>query len=199
MVEPVKLLKRRLRSDFLRRRDAIPSLERSQKSAAIITRLCALPDIATAHVVFIYVSFKSEVATLDCIEQFFAERKTVAVPYTDVDRRLMIPVQIHSLDDLSPGPRGILQPPALPGSNLPSDAIDVVIVPGVAFTHTGIRLGYGGGYYDAFLRHHALPSYGLAFEAQLCRELPFEPDHDMRVQYIVTEQRLISCTQPPSE
>lgn len=68
------------------------------------------------------------------------------------------------------------------------DSLDVVIVPGVAFTTGGERLGQGGGWYDRFLER--LPptslTIGVGFEVQICDELPVEP-HDVRLDVVVTE------------
>jgi 5-formyltetrahydrofolate cyclo-ligase len=68
----------------------------------------------------------------------------------------------------------------------------VILVPGVAFTRAGQRLGRGGGYYDRLLS--ALPAkavrLGVCFELQIVDELPSEP-HDMRVDGVVTEREVL--------
>ena len=67
-------------------------------------------------------------------------------------------------------------------------SIDVVIVPGTAFTPAGDRLGQGGGWYDRFLAR-VTPDclkVGVAFAPQLVDSLPVEP-HDLRVDVVVTE------------
>lgn len=68
-------------------------------------------------------------------------------------------------------------------------AIDVVVVPGIAFTERGDRLGQGGGWYDRFLG--SIPAncatIGVGFESQMLDELPTEP-HDIRVDVVVTER-----------
>lgn len=66
--------------------------------------------------------------------------------------------------------------------------IDLLLVPGLAFTRAGLRLGRGGGFYDRFLA--GLPAQtvklGVCFDAQLIGDLPWEP-HDQRVDAVVTE------------
>ena len=62
--------------------------------------------------------------------------------------------------------------------------IDLVIVPGLAFTPAGDRLGYGQGYYDRFLPTVSAPSVGVCFEDQLIDEMPLAP-HDVRVGAVV--------------
>ena len=63
------------------------------------------------------------------------------------------------------------------------------MTPGIAFTHDGKRLGYGGGYYDCFLTTFIGISIGLAFELQLIDCLPLTP-YDKRVDYVLTETKL---------
>jgi 5-formyltetrahydrofolate cyclo-ligase len=66
--------------------------------------------------------------------------------------------------------------------------IDVVIVPGTAFTHAGGRLGQGGGWYDRFLAmvRPDCVTIGVAFAPQIVDELPLEP-HDVAVDVVVTD------------
>ena len=77
--------------------------------------------------------------------------------------------------------------------------IDVVIVPGSAFDRAGGRIGYGGGFYDGFLRRlrPAAPRIGIGFEAQLVERVPREA-HDLCVDLVVTEARTIETACRPS-
>jgi 5-formyltetrahydrofolate cyclo-ligase len=65
---------------------------------------------------------------------------------------------------------------------------DVVIVPGLAFTPHGDRLGHGGGWYDRFLagRRPECRTIGVGFVEQIVDTLPVE-DHDIRLDHVVTE------------
>jgi 5-formyltetrahydrofolate cyclo-ligase len=74
------------------------------------------------------------------------------------------------------------------------DTIEWVLVPGVAFDIDGRRLGYGGGYYDRLLPllPRAAARIAGAFEVQLVPEVPAAP-HDLSVDYVVTEARVIEC------
>jgi 5-formyltetrahydrofolate cyclo-ligase len=78
----------------------------------------------------------------------------------------------------------------LPEDDPPPDSttIDVVIVPGTAFTRAGDRLGQGGGWYDRFLRtvRPDCVTIGVAFAPQVVEELPVEP-HDVPVSHVVTD------------
>jgi 5-formyltetrahydrofolate cyclo-ligase len=71
------------------------------------------------------------------------------------------------------------------GPALPVDDIGFVLVPGLAFTAAGYRLGYGGGFYDRFLPTLTCPYAGVCFAEQLVDELPVEP-HDIPVQQVIS-------------
>jgi 5-formyltetrahydrofolate cyclo-ligase len=76
---------------------------------------------------------------------------------------------------------------------VPPTEIDIVFVPGMGFDAKGVRLGYGGGYYDRFLR--LLPAHthfgGLAFHVQIVPSIPQLP-HDIRMPFVVTEQGVLT-------
>jgi 5-formyltetrahydrofolate cyclo-ligase len=91
-----------------------------------------------------------------------------------------------------PGRLGIREPS--PEDPVPVDQIDAFLVPGLAFSPIGARLGFGGGFYDRFLataRPDAL-LIGIAFEWQICHAVPIE-DHDVCMTHIVTPRQTIDC------
>jgi len=79
-----------------------------------------------------------------------------------------------------------------PMGDHPTIEPDLFLVPGVAFTETGVRVGRGKGYYDRYLHNHSGLKIGLCFEFQILSELPRE-DHDVLMDYLVTEKRVICC------
>ncbi|HOZ46158.1 MAG TPA: 5-formyltetrahydrofolate cyclo-ligase [Candidatus Hydrogenedentes bacterium] len=173
-----------LRKAYLARRRALSDSESAEASRGMVTRLQALDAYRTASTVLCYVSSKdNEVDTHDLIRAMLAEGKTVLVPVARPSGVLAWS-RIASLDDLAPGRFGILEPrpeclrPSVP----PVDAL--VIVPGIAFTPEGDRLGYGGGYYDRFLDGHPGPSIGLAFACQIAEQLPLSA-HDRPVDALI--------------
>jgi 5-formyltetrahydrofolate cyclo-ligase len=78
---------------------------------------------------------------------------------------------------------------AVPEDRVDPDWPDVVIVPGLAFTAAGDRLGQGGGWYDRFLAtvRSDCVSIGVCFDGQLLDTLPVEV-HDVAVDHVVTER-----------
>ena len=181
-----------LRTKILAARNSLPLEERQEKSRAITERLLALPEFCTCRNVFAYVSFRSEVETLQLIEHCLKERMTVSVPLTlPADHRLL-PYAINDTSrDLAPGYCSIPEPlRTLPLVDPAS--IEVVVVPGSVFDAKGGRLGYGGGYYDRFLQAAAPQALriGLAFDLQVVAAVPLE-SHDQQLDYLITETRTI--------
>ncbi len=98
-----------------------------------------------------------------------------------VDRNLEVRV-VRSLDQLKPAAFGLREPDPERTERIDPDQLDLVIVPGLAFTAQGDRLGRGAGYYDRFLATLAprVGTVALAFACQMRERLPIEP-HDWRV------------------
>jgi 5-formyltetrahydrofolate cyclo-ligase len=98
------------------------------------------------------------------------------------------------MEVLRPGAWKILEPHPERCPVVAVEEIDLIFVPGLAFTRTGGRLGRGGGFYDRFLagmRPGAM-KVGVCFHAQLAGELPMEA-HDHEVGVVVTEREVIRC------
>ncbi len=187
MSRPVGASKARLRQTARATRDALPGDQRRESQRAIALAVLALPEVERAQVVFVYASYGSEVGTLGLIQRLIERGKTVLVPRI-APRGAMLPTPITSNQALQPDERGIPTPPA---GEAYTDTPDVVLLPGLAFTLAGDRLGQGGGYYDRYLAEHAtVPTAGLAFEAQIVDALPLEP-HDRPVDYVITSAGVV--------
>lgn len=90
--------------------------------------------------------------------------------------------------DLVPGYAGILQPPA----TAPRVTPDLLLVPLVAVTPAGVRLGQGKGYYDRILAAVPARTIALAWDVQIADSLPSDP-WDIPIDYIATPTRLFDC------
>lgn len=82
----------------------------------------------------------------------------------------------------------------LPAQDAPTLEPDVVLVPGLAFSRTGHRLGRGQGHFDRYLINYRGLSVGVCFHFQLVEGLPLE-QHDCPVDYLITEKEVIDCRQ----
>ncbi|MFZ5762882.1 MAG: 5-formyltetrahydrofolate cyclo-ligase [Thermodesulfobacteriota bacterium] len=178
-----------LRKRILMARDALAPELRHARSEAICERLWQIPAVATAKVVMIYVSFRSEVETGPFIAECLRQGIAVAVPRTESKaRRLAVHRLADPERDLVPGYCGILEPDPATAERIDPGTIEVVIVPGSVFDRSGGRLGYGGGYYDRFLADEAPRALrvGVAYEMQVVDKVPVLA-HDMRLHRLVTE------------
>lgn len=196
MTEEIRSKKKDLRKKIIALRDTLPLEERKRKSNSIHSRLFSLPEFVAAKIVAFFVSFRSEVLTETMIREALSLGKVVVVPLTDLkQRRLTFSRMIDYTNDLAPGTWGILEPKPDCIRPVALEEIDLVITPGVVFNHKGSRIGYGGGFYDGFIK--ALKKKGtsvaLAFELQMVGEVPVDSSHDEPVDIIITEERVIRC------
>ena len=99
----------------------------------------------------------------------------------------MVFCRIMSLDDCVKGTYGILEPKK-DCQVVRADENSLILVPGCAFTRDGLRMGYGGGYYDRYLQmYKEAVTVGYAFEEQLFDAIPSEA-HDRRLDFVVTQK-----------
>ena len=85
---------------------------------------------------------------------------------------------------------GLREPVPNPELILPPHALDVILIPGIAFDRRGHRIGSGKGYYDRFLTRTQAVRIGLAYDFQVIDRVPAEP-HDVKMDWIVTESEMI--------
>jgi len=186
--------KAELRKELLRRRDNIPPEVRGAKNRMVRERLLSLDEFKNAGIVFFFASFRTEVDTAEMIKSSLSSGKRVLLPKVDKDRHELLLYEIRDFGELAPGYMGIPEPP-FSGKQMSINDADIVIIPGAGFDTSGNRIGYGGGYYDRLLSGLQKQSPVIiapAYEEQVVDFIPSEP-HDIRVQMIVTDRRLIWC------
>lgn len=188
--------RQQLRKIILAQRDKLAQDERSLKSKKIVENFWHLNEATGAVCIFVYASFRSEVETTGLIDQCIAMGKVVAVPYTDVQSKQLLPFQITDpAKDLRPGYCSIPEPDPLQATKIPAEKIDIAVIPGSVFDIKGGRLGYGGGYYDRFLQNAAPQAkrIGFAYEMQVVKKVPMLA-HDQQLDILVTEKRIVIIT-----
>jgi 5-formyltetrahydrofolate cyclo-ligase len=156
----------------------------------LYTNLYSIPEFSSANTLMLYMSKQTEVPTKPIVSKLLDEEKNVILPRVDADTKTMNAYQIKSLEELEISMLEILEPKLLYTPINPKD-IDVIIVPGVAFDISGNRLGRGGGYYDRFLDLVSAPKIAICYDAQIAESLPSQA-HDVKMDYIVTEKRILS-------
>lgn len=185
-------MKNDVREMMMRIRDGIPLEARVRKDRLIREKFLSLPEFLTARSILLYASFRSEVGTGEIIRRALALRKHVFLPRVDAALKRLDIFEIEREDELSPGYRGIPEPPHVDEKRGRLDQMDIVVVPGTAFDRSGNRLGTGAGYYDRLLsaRTRRQAIIGLAYEELVVDALPVE-SHDVPVQILVTDSRII--------
>ena len=186
--EAIKQAKAALRQAILARRDAADASSRSRDSQTITQKLCALPAYRAANVVAAYASFGSEPDTSEFLARVLADGKQLLLPRINRAQRALELRHVTDLGaDLVPGVWGIREPVER-CSILSVGHVEFILVPGVAFTKSGARLGYGGGFYDRLLVSLVprAARIACAFELQLVDQVP-EAAQDQRVGQVITE------------
>lgn len=183
----LKREKARIRRAVLEQRDALPADVRAEWGERIAARFVELPEVGEAEAVMVFSSFGSEVPTGPLVERLRARGIVVALPRIEGADLVAVPyvpgdpVRATAFGAFEPVAPDVLDPAAL----------DVIGVPGVAFDLQGRRIGYGGGYYDRFLRGLRTCSVAVAFGLQVVdRPLP-AGNFDLPVRAIVTEDETI--------
>ena len=153
--------------------------EKKSLSAQILNKIEALPTIEEASVVALYVSLTDEPITNEIIEHL-SQKKRVVVPRIEGEEMNFYDIA----EGLQKGAFGIMEPVAT--TPVEPDEIDVMIVPGVAFTHDGSRCGRGKGFYDKYLSRKGFRAHtiGVCYPCQVVNKLPTE-EHDKVMNEVV--------------
>jgi 5-formyltetrahydrofolate cyclo-ligase len=189
----IQARKRQLRRSILALRRGLPAAEGLTRSRLVWDRIARLACYQHAHMVLGYMAFDHEVLTDGLIRQAMASGKRIVLPVVQVDRQQLTLYAVEDLDrDIAPGYRGILEPRPRRARVVAPEALDLALVPGVAFDMAGGRLGFGVGFYDRLLVRlpGEVPKVGMAFDFQVIPRLPHQP-HDVMLDAIVTDRRVI--------
>lgn len=190
-------MKQTIRKNILAQREQLPADTRAAHSTAITERLLQMPEYQQANAVLGYMNFGAEFASELWVARVLAEGKRLALPkvnhHTDE-------LDLYWVDDignqLAAGLWGIREPIVERCERLDSvNKIEFVLLPGVAFSRDGARLGYGKGYYDKLLaRMQYKPALAAAaFAMQIVEHIPQE-ETDRKIEWLVTEGETIDCS-----
>lgn len=162
--------------------------EFSAIGAAMWQTLQAQPAWQSAESVFCFVGALHEPDTMPILQGALSAGKQLLVPRIAGPGQMQL-VPLQSLERLQPGAFGILEPPqALPA--IPAGSrVQLAVLPCLAATRSGARLGHGGGYYDRFLANYSGQRLILCPEALLAQSLPTGP-LDEPAQAVLTEKAL---------
>ena len=166
------MTKKELRAAMRRKNLGITPSERAAASGHIFARAELSEAFGRARTVGVFCSLADEPDTSEALARWSATGRRLAVPRVEGDV-----MRFYEYDPRTMRP-GLCEPREL----------DLVIVPGTAFTAAGARMGRGRGYYDKYLAQpevHAV-KIGVCYAHQLVGELPSEP-HDVAMDCVITD------------
>ncbi len=191
--QTIRAEKKRLRLDFRARRSAISAPRRMQTAEAVAQQLLQLPEWKLASYVAGYWATQGEVP-LHVVQMRLQTPKVWCLPIIQPDKTLKF-ASWRSGDDLVSNQYGIPEPDVSPTSALCPTEMSIVLIPLLAYTRTGLRLGMGGGYYDrsfAF-RHSVSPPpllVGVAYSDQEAEHIPAQ-EWDVRLDMLINEREVL--------
>ena len=191
--------KKELRKKFIQLRNALSEEMRKEKSKKIASSVIAMQEFQKAEVVLLYNAIRSEVETKEIFQEANRLGKPIYFPRVIGDEMEFYLIEEDSKLEVSS--LGIYEPEMSDEKRfLPKEQNAVfVLMPGVAFDKAGNRIGYGGGYYDKYLKwlQENLPNgdickVAVGYECQMLdKEVIETEEYDMRCDYIVTEERVL--------
>lgn len=182
----IKAAKKKLRAEIDAKLSELSQNEVARQSKQVHEQLFAMTDFRAARRVGLYLSLPSEIDTVAILEHCFAQGKSCFVPKYRPKSKNMEFVQLTSMADYEALPIEpkwkIKQPDPLEEGRaeaLATGGLDVLLVPGVAFTTSGLRLGHGMGYFDRWQAKCAATegiqqpvTIALALKEQIVDEVP---------------------------
>jgi len=182
-VEQEKII---LREKYLLLRDNFTQKMVFEKSQKIIKNILCLEKYKKSKNVLLYYPFRNEVNLLELIK--VSNEKNFYFPVVNFNAKKLV---IKKCDKkFVKNKFGIYEPynnKILRRYNL----IDIVFVPGIVFDKQCFRIGFGGGYYDKFLKKVCCTKIGVCYEKQLLDIIP-RNNNDVRLDYIITEKNIIT-------
>lgn len=182
--------KKALRKIILQKRNNLSISLKKNYDREIHDKFFDLNCLYNAKNIFIYVGYGTEIDTISIIKDLLKMKKNVFIPYTDSKNKIMKLTKLTDLSDLVPGYMGILE--IRENKRIYSnDKLDLIILPGLAFDNNLNRLGYGGGYYDKFLKSLDYNPFKIAFayDFQVLDNIPTE-EFDEKIHMLITEKSL---------
>jgi len=189
--------KKLLRHDFIAKRLAISAPQRMQAADAIANQLVNIPEWASSNYVAGYWATRGEVP-LHIVQMRVQTPKVWCLPIIQHDKTLKF-APWRSGDDLVSNQYGIPEPDISSTSALDASDLSIILLPLLAYTRTGTRLGMGGGYYDRSLSFRGTQSappllIGVAYSGQEAEDLPAE-DWDVKLDMLINEREVLRFTE----
>ena len=182
-----KMNKNIFRQTQIKRLNQIDITSKRAKEALILESFFDQHEVKNARKLAITMSHGFELDTAPIIQRLIENGKCVYVPRTLPERQMEF-VEYNLNTPMQPKFQGILEP--VGGNVARPEALDLIIVPGLAYeVSNGYRLGFGGGYYDRYLKKTPASKIVLAFSEQIYSDPQWDVEpFDVPLEKIITEE-----------
>ena len=174
--------KAELRKKMRQMNRSLSAEERARLSAELWGRVEASAAFRAAHTVAFFCSLPDEPDTTTALARWSATKRRV-VPRVEGEVMHFYP---YRPAQMASGSFGIIEPE--PSERVSPAEIDLILVPGVAFTRAGDRMGRGKGFYDKYLSRRGFRAYTvcICYPCQIVEVLPCE-EHDITINLVISE------------
>lgn len=180
-----------LRAQYLEKRRSIPSDLKAEMDARICKSALNLASFRFSKVVLLYAPIKGEIDLMPFAREAMAKGKAVAFPRCNTADHTMTYHFVRDLDELVPGAMNIPEPREdAPIYDPESDLREAVcFIPALIYDEGGYRVGYGGGYYDRYLRRFSGSKVGVIYSDFIVKKVP-RGRFDMKCDIMLTEKNV---------
>ncbi len=186
--------KKDMRKEMMDRLASLDPSDKKRKEETLKTKLLEYISQLNITSVGIVLSMPHEMDTDGIISQLKSQGIEIYTPVCNYDQKVMNFCEFSSFDAVVKDEKGLRVPKDAERVN---NAPGLILVPGLIYSQTGYRIGYGGGYYDKFLANYTGLKVSLLFEEQL-GEVIVEP-HDIPVDILITPERTIDAAEKRNE
>lgn len=181
--------KKGLRQKMLAMRRALSANETESRSSSLKENILSLLEYKNAKKIMAFLAMKGESNLDGFIRQALLDGKEVYIPVC-LPERQMEAGRLIDMEHFEKGPLGLRNLPD--GYEVTSpESLDLVLIPGLAVSQEGIRLGMGAGYYDRYLARVPFEKRVAAlWDFQVIPDIPSEP-FDQKIAKIVTDKSVI--------
>ncbi|KAL8577871.1 hypothetical protein ACOMHN_018676 [Nucella lapillus] len=182
-----------LRNEIKKRLALLTPEEKKRQSEIVVNKVLGSPWFQDSRRFSVFLSMPDEIDTLPLLKAMLANGKECFIPYYKGPQMSMVPLRSLEEYERLPLTKWNIKQPA-EGHSMPdaleTGGLDVIFMPGLAFTRQGARLGRGKGYYDNYLTRCSqagvMPlTVALTFAQQIVDFVPVD-EHDMLVQHVVS-------------
>jgi 5-formyltetrahydrofolate cyclo-ligase len=186
------MTKQELRNLYRKLRDNVPDSTKQVASAHFTTEVLHLCEKTACKLLLCFSTFGSEIATAPLMTSARKKGIITALPVSEPETRTLRFFEVADKTPLWRGYASILEPDPYSAVEITDFSEVLCIVPALACTESGHRLGYGAGFYDRFLALHNITETAcFCYEECILETEDVFEEHDIKIKYVITENRSV--------